>query len=802
METHNPAFLLLVAAALATLPLAVGADPEPLAPLVPQEAKEGTRQAYLTFSYRKTEDKRSETKGGPGNVGANKEHEQKTTQTSGRALLVVQDRNYLDLQTMRVEGPNDTFTEVPVPEPLIVCWVSSDPIGDTGVRSYARQTRVTGKLAGEHLAMNVWGPPEPQWNRWTVDTQGSDSLNSNASKQAGSDNHDMLQFELSSQDPAATFSFTFSSGCDVTLDKWEIPPKWSDHHYRDVVPRHTTEQSSERIEIAMPSWEQTKQLPEDDKDRWTRVVKRSKSGVQVTATRSKTLTEPPQDRFLGQVTQIDERLEIALDMGAADYEILITPPSGIKDWIPQGGNSLQGPGDKLNFKGRIHRLKGTAAADRVVAVNVELTSSRVPGRCMNWPRNGDLEPDLRLMRAGTSDKLAIDAPDLSDNEQAVQAAHGSFKVDEDFQVVVGCYDFGPYGHISFGGSVPVRIEGFAELDYVSLPTDENDNHVADAWERDEGVYDKKLPADWDEVAVPGQKHDGDGICLYERYRGFKNSTNGYARLKCDRKFVFLYDPANVMRSHGASLDFMNASQLVPLFISQDQWTGPGSQSNKKRIVNFNHAGPAGAGPMHRVDQHALHLLVDRSRQVQGRDVTAPSGWQRAYAAAGVPQPNSDDGATLGYGWPDCLPNGKLGRSPLDKYQISIYLDTIGNFAFTMASDAMAGADGNAKSAAMETYLGDQPHAAQFAGMVDHFLRWTLCHELGHGVGAQHHVPISGGDHTCFMRYPTRESYPAMPADPCWLNYTHWPDAFCRGGELRSTNGCYQHIQVTDYRENK
>ena len=183
-------------------------------------------------------------------------------------------------------------------------------------------------------------------------------------------------------------------------------------------------------------------------------------------------------------------------------------------------------------------------------------------------------------------------------------------------------------------------------------------------------------------------------------------------------------------------------------------------------------------------------------------MTAPSGWQRAYAAAGVPQPNSDDGATLGYGWPDCLPNGKLGRSPLDKYQISIYLDTIGNFAFTMASDAMAGADGNAKSAAMETYLGDQPHAAQFAGMVDHFLRWTLCHELGHGVGAQHHVPISGGDHTCFMRYPTRESYPAMPADPCWLNYTHWPDAFCRGGELRSTNGCYQHIQVTDYRENK
>lgn len=71
---------------------------------------------------------------------------------------------------------------------------------------------------------------------------------------------------------------------------------------------------------------------------------------------------------------------------------------------------MQAPGDKLNFKGRIRRIKGDAVPDREGAVRVELTGSRVPGRCMNWPRNGDREPDLRILRAGLLSTVGSDWP--------------------------------------------------------------------------------------------------------------------------------------------------------------------------------------------------------------------------------------------------------------------------------------------------------------------------------------------------------------------------------------------------------
>ena len=802
---------LLVFAAVALWPWAWLAGNDELAPLVKEEGKEGTREACLAFTYRKTEDKRSETKGGRLNVGADKVHERTTIQTSGRAVVVVEDRDYLELRVLREDGPDGQVLEIPMPELLMFSWMASERATELGVKSMSRQTTIGGRRLYEHFAMNVWGPEDPRWYRETGETTGNDSLNWQAGKVAGKLATDLLHFSLSSANPENTLSFTYVSGSDATVDKWEIPPQWTDHHYRDSRPRHTTSNHFERMEVTLPSWEQEKTMPGDDKDRWSRVVQRSKTGVRVTATRTKTLAVPPDGPFLGENTRIDERLDVDFDLAPADYEIVITPPADLKEWIPDGGSDLRVGGSKLDFKGRVCLLKGAAAADRKVEVNVELTSSRVPGLCMNWPRQGDREPDLKILRANTTDKLKIEAPDLADEEMSVQRAHGSFGVNDEFHVVVGCFDFGPHGEISFGGSVPVRVEGHEPRVFVKLPVDENDNRVCDAWERAEGVFDKKLPADWDDVAVEGQKNNGDGICLYERYRGFMNSTGGYTRLKCDRKYLFLHDPANILREHGASDNFMKASKIVPIFISAEQWTGPGSHNKRKRIVNFNHEGVEGAGPTHRVDQHALDIFVDNRQQPYNADVPPPPGWQQAYDGAGVKPPPPDEEATLGYGWPDCLPVELLGRSPLDKYQIRIYPDTIRMHASTLAVLAMPGATEEDKAKALRDLLAgggkteEEKKAREQANkdleaQVERLLQWTLCHELGHGVGAQHHVPIHGGDLTCYMRYPAGGSYTTGQADPFWNEYKNWPTDFCRGGSALARNSCYQHLQVTDRRD--
>jgi hypothetical protein len=793
---------ILAAALVILLALAAMADDGPLAPLVPQEGKEGTREAYLTFTYRKTVEERSETTGGQQNIGADKLHDRKTIQTSGRAVLVVQDHDYLNLRILKEDGPNGTIIEMPLPEYLHINWMASEPVAKLGVKSYSRQVRVNGRRLQEHFAVNTWGEPEPGWARHIVDSNASVTMNWTGERKPKSGELDTLYISVSSQDPEASFSFNFSSGCDFTKEEWFVPVKWSDHHYRDLVPTHTTASAYERAEAYLPTWSDDKSVPpDDDVKRWTRVITRTKTGLLVKATRSKTNTTPADGKFLGATIKTDEQLDIQFDQEASDYEILITPPQRFRDWIPKAGVNEHTVGDKLNFKGRIHRIKGKAAADREVGVNVELTSSRVPGLCMNSPRTGGKDPDLKILKVGTTDKFKVEQPVL-ENEQATQQAHGKFKVDEEFNIVVGCYDYGPIGGISFGGTVPVRIEGFEPKVHLGLPLDDNENHVADAWERQEGVYEKNLPADWDDVATPGQKHNGDGICLYERYRGFKNDVGGYDHLKCDHKYIFIYDPGNILRKRGSDADFKNASQVTPWFISQDQWTGRGSQQQQKRIVNFNHEGPECPSGRHRVAQHALHIVEDGRRQEQGKDVPPPPGWQRAYTAAGVtiPPPQEGGGATLGYAWPDCLPKEKFGRSPLDKYQISIYTDTISNYAYSFALDAMPGATDSAQRQALTSY--DTTHKGEFEDQVERLLRWILTHELGHCVGAQHHVPIYGGDSTCYMRYPTRESYSPQADDPYWVRYEHYPNAFCRGSSVRPTDSCYQDIQVTDYREGR
>jgi hypothetical protein len=150
------------------------------------------------------------------------------------------------------------------------------------------------------------------------------------------------------------------------------------------------------------------------------------------------------------------------------------------------------------------------------------------------------------------------------------------------------------------------------------------------------------------------------------------------------------------------------------------------------------------------------------------------------------------------GWPDCLPVGRLGRSPLDKYQLSYYIDTINNYAWTLGVEAMLSVNPSDPEAAANAFLRSPGHGGDLASFEEHLLRWTLSHELGHGVGAQHHTSITGGDRTCYMRYADPAEYQTS-ADPFWKSYGQWPTAFCQGSALRASSGCFPSIQVTDFR---
>lgn len=79
---------------------------------------------------------------------------------------------------------------------------------------------------------------------------------------------------------------------------------------------------------------------------------------------------------------------------------------------------------------------------------------------------------------------------------------------------------------------------------LDIPQDEDSNRIADSWNRDR-VYGRNMHEDAEKV--PGQDSTGDGITLYDEYRGLLVLENGqkvFRRLDPVKKELFVIDPGN------------------------------------------------------------------------------------------------------------------------------------------------------------------------------------------------------------------------------------------------------------------
>jgi hypothetical protein len=89
----------------------------------------------------------------------------------------------------------------------------------------------------------------------------------------------------------------------------------------------------------------------------------------------------------------------------------------------------------------------------------------------------------------------------------------------------------------------LQHEGY---DDIPLPRDEDNNRIADAWQEEKGVT--GLPEEWDEAEVRGQSVKGDGLSLYQKYRGFVTATAGgrsHVRLEPHEKSHFVIDAQGI-----------------------------------------------------------------------------------------------------------------------------------------------------------------------------------------------------------------------------------------------------------------
>lgn len=292
-------------------------------------------------------------------------------------------------------------------------------------------------------------------------------------------------------------------------------------------------------------------------------------------------------------------------------------------------------------------------------------------------------------------------------------------------VKLNVHDYGAYAEmravVMFGAAQVVAVSEVTGKEFVTVPHDENDNHIADVWEhRYESLG---LPPAWDEDAYPKQPLlKGDGITLYEEYRGFLLEGGAHERLDPRRMELFIVDPERLL---DVKL-FENATNLRALRLDHTQhqnlradFNAPGTRK-AKYAVRFSRV--AGMADPLGLNQEAYAWgdsdgsVADapvNCRVFEARIQAALTSELRGKIQAALADPNGDDAA---------------------------YFREVGA-DLTLLRRALQALDDPAKVAQV---------AARIA-------RWVAIHELCHVCDIDHHQPAAdAGERTCPIRNPSKE----------------------------------------------
>lgn len=257
-------------------------------------------------------------------------------------------------------------------------------------------------------------------------------------------------------------------------------------------------------------------------------------------------------------------LEVVVRVYGADEPAKETP---YPEWLPRGAATPETPGGRLKVTARLQSRDGRTVQARVKQFRFELRdASREPGVAMNWPSPKGSRPaapeqvppdpefDLRFDgRTGAIDaKKQVQRVPPRDGPDGKPAAEAG----------VECFDFGAWAdlvvvaELADGREITGHLEKEPEKVVIPLPKRTGESHVADAWKKQnvharDDADDEKEPA-----GEPG--FDGDGLTLYEEYRGFMVKGE-HTRAEPGTKTLFVHSTQEHLRG-GIDL-FRDATRL-------------------------------------------------------------------------------------------------------------------------------------------------------------------------------------------------------------------------------------------------
>lgn len=204
--------------------------------------------------------------------------------------------------------------------------------------------------------------------------------------------------------------------------------------------------------------------------------------------------------------------------------------------------------------------------------------SNEPGYCLNYPMAGaDTKPDFRF------DSLMRIEKDVSASESSFRTINYTGL---GTTVYVDSYDYG--GHctvtatvfLKFGPPLTAHFAGDTKTT-IAVPRDDNRNGIADAWEKQQGIFGKNYAHDWDGEQTPGNSHDGDGFTLYEEYRGLIVQDKE-RRMNPAVKEVFVASDGYPVASGIAFFTAATKGQILPVLLKAG-----GEFNTTDKVVNRN-----------------------------------------------------------------------------------------------------------------------------------------------------------------------------------------------------------------------
>lgn len=232
-----------------------------------------------------------------------------------------------------------------------------------------------------------------------------------------------------------------------------------------------------------------------------------------------------------------------------DIEAVIIPQSGYAQWMPEGGKDESADGNILNVKVVLQKKgKPGSTPTQGASFKFELVDvSREPGVCLNWPPKSQVKdpPDFDLKI--DKDNPYLDGPPAEDG----QSAKSKDKL-RAVDLTIVSHDYGAWGKLRVTATLEDHTEIVAHLqdkpdvEVLSIPKDDNGNHIADAWEK---TYKVSSPKSDDDKLEWQEMPQGDGLSAYEEYRGFRvqGGDEGQEHVRTDPRVpdVFVYDQDDI-----------------------------------------------------------------------------------------------------------------------------------------------------------------------------------------------------------------------------------------------------------------